>query len=118
MMITLPSSALAMPPPASPTGLGMLVRKCQLILLAPALTWLTIMIGAQFAHIAVDQSRLFAASFNMFPVALITLGLVYALVGRLRHVGVQGCLYAYLILAFLEELLEGMVPMPSAMTGW
>src|ERR1700753_4351083 len=37
MMITLPSKALAMPPPASPTGLGTFTRKCQLILVIPAL---------------------------------------------------------------------------------
>jgi hypothetical protein len=37
MIRTLPSSALAMPPPDSPTGFGMLTRKCQLILVMPAL---------------------------------------------------------------------------------
>src|SRR5258708_5074326 len=36
-IIRLPSKALAMPPPASPTGLGILIRKCQLILVTPAL---------------------------------------------------------------------------------
>ena len=84
-----------------------------IVLLAPILTWLATIIGAQLAHIPVDQGRMFAASFNMFPMALVTLGLVYALAGRLRHTAVQGIVTAYLVLAFLEELLEGMFPMPT-----
>ena len=59
-----------------------------IVLLAPILTWLATIIGAQLAHIPVDQGRMFAASFNMFPMALVTLGLVYALAGRLRHTAV------------------------------
>jgi len=43
----------------------------------------------------------------------VTLGLVYALAGRLRHTAVQGIVTTYLVLAFLEELLEGMFPMPT-----
>ena len=44
------------------------------VVLAPILTWLAVLIGAQLAHLAVDQGRIFAASFNTFPMALITLG--------------------------------------------
>ena len=54
-----------------------------------------------------------AASFNVLPMALITLGLVYALAGRLRHAAVLGLLSTYLALAFAQELLEGIVPMPT-----
>jgi ABC-2 type transport system permease protein len=82
-------------------------------LLAPVLTWLAITIGAQLAHLSVDQSRLLAASFNMLPMALITIGLVYALAGRLRYPALLGIVTAYLALAYVEELLEGMLPMPS-----
>src|SRR5207302_9935142 len=84
-----------------------------IVLLAPVLTWLATIIGAQLAHLDVNQGRMFAASFNLLPMALITLGLVYALAGRLRHTAVQGIVTAYIVLAFLEELLEGMFPMPS-----
>ena len=54
-----------------------------------------------------------AASFNVLPMALITLGLVYALAGRLRHAAMVGLLTAYLALAFLEETLEGAIQLPS-----
>ena len=84
------------------------------VLLAPILTWLAIMIGAQLADLPVDQGRVLAASFNVFPMALITLGLVYALAGRLRYTAVLGIVTAYLVLAFMEELLEGMIQFP----GW
>ncbi len=83
------------------------------VLLAPILTWLVILIMAQLAHLNVDQGRIFAASFNMFPMALITLGLVYALAARLRYAAVLGCLSAYLVLSFMQELLEGTITFPS-----
>src|SRR5205807_4907218 len=41
------------------------------ILVAPLLTWLAILVGVQLSHLAVDQRRIFAASFNMVPLALI-----------------------------------------------
>lgn len=82
-------------------------------LLAPVLTWLTLMIGTLLANIPVDQGRMLAASFNTFPMALIIMSLVYALSGRLRQTAVLGILTAYLVLAFLEELLEGIITMPS-----
>ena len=77
------------------------------VLLAPILTWLVILIVAQLAHLAVDQGRIFAASFNMFPMALITLGLVYALAGRLRYAALVSLLSAYIVLSYIEELFEG-----------
>jgi polyether ionophore transport system permease protein len=83
------------------------------LLPAPVLTWLAIMIGAQLAHLSVDQSRILAASFNMLPMELITIGLVYALAGRLRYNALLGILVAYLILSFVEELLEGLIQFPS-----
>ena len=83
------------------------------VLLAPILTWLAITIGAQLANLNVDQGRVLAASFSMLPPALITLGLVYVLTGRLRHAAVLGILTAYLALSFLEESFEGAIQMPS-----
>ena len=82
------------------------------VLLAPILTWLAVLISAQFAHLAVNQGRIFAASFNMFPMALITLGLVYALAGRLRYAALVSLLSAYIVLSFMEELFEGSITMP------
>ncbi|GAC1351008.1 MAG: hypothetical protein NVSMB27_39010 [Ktedonobacteraceae bacterium] len=49
----------------------------------------------------------------MFPMALIILGLVYALSGRLRYTAVLGCLSAYIALSFAEEMFEGAIQMPS-----
>ncbi len=83
------------------------------VLLAPILTWLSPVIGAQLVSLNVDQGRMMAASFSMLPPALITIGLVYALAGRLRYAAVLGILTAYLALAFLEETLEGTIQMPS-----
>jgi ABC-2 type transport system permease protein len=82
------------------------------VLLAPLLTWLAILIGAQLSHLAVDQGRIFTASFNMFPMALITISLVYALAGRLRYTALVSLLSAYIVLSYMEELFEGTIPMP------
>ena len=41
------------------------------------------------------------------------MGLVYALAGRLRYEAMLAILTAYLVLAFLEETLEGAIQMPS-----
>jgi ABC-2 type transport system permease protein len=83
------------------------------VLLAPVLTWLAITIGAQLVNLNVNQGRVLAASFSMLPLALITIGAVYALAGRLRYRAVLGILTAYLALSFLEETLEGAIQMPS-----
>jgi len=83
------------------------------VLLAPVLTWLVLIIGAQLINLNINQGRVFAASFSMLPLALITIGLVYALAGRLRYGAVLGLVSAYLALSYLEETLEGLVPIPS-----
>jgi ABC-2 type transport system permease protein len=83
------------------------------VLLAPILTWLALLIGAQLINPNVDQGRVLAASFSMLPPALITMGLVYALAERLRYWAVLSILTAYLVLAFLEETLERAIQMPS-----
>ena len=83
------------------------------ILVAPLLTWLAVLIGSQLAHLPVNQGRIFAASFNMFPMALITIGLVYALAGRVRYTPLVSLLCAYIVLSYMEELFEGGIPMPA-----
>lgn len=83
------------------------------LVLAPALTWLTLLIGAQLIHLSVDQGKILAASFSMLPPALITMGLVYALAGRLRYGAVLGILVAYLVLSYLQESLEGAIQLPN-----
>jgi ABC-2 type transport system permease protein len=83
------------------------------ILLTPVLTWIALTIGAQLLNLSVDQGRILAASFSMLPPALITIGLVYTLTGRLRYGAVLGIVAAYLTWSFLEETLEGIVPWPS-----
>src|SRR5205807_1795615 len=84
------------------------------VLLAPVLTWLALTIGAQIINLNVDQGRLLAASFSMLPPALITMGLIYALAGRLRYGTVLGIVTAYLVLSYLQESLEGNIQFP----GW
>jgi uncharacterized membrane protein YhdT len=49
----------------------------------------------------------------MLPPALITMGLVYALAGRLRYGAILGILVAYLVLSYLQESLEGAIQFPS-----
>lgn len=83
------------------------------ILLAPVMTWLLIMIGAQITNLNVDQGRIAAASFSMLPPALITMTLVYALAGRLRYAALFSLLTGYIILAYLEESVEGMFQIPT-----
>jgi ABC-2 type transport system permease protein len=82
-------------------------------LLAPALTWLAIVVGAQIANLSIDQGHVLAASFSMLPLALIAMGLVYALAGRLRYGAVLGILAAYITLAFLTEFLNALLQLPN-----
>jgi ABC-2 type transport system permease protein len=84
------------------------------VLVAPVLTWLALIIGAQLLNLNVDQGRLLAASFSMLPLALITIGLVYALAGRLRYGAVLGIVTSYLVLSYVQESLEGNIQFP----GW
>jgi ABC-2 type transport system permease protein len=84
------------------------------VLLAPVLTWPVLLIGARMINLNIDQGRILAASFSMLPPALIAMGLVYALAGRLRYGVVLGILTAYLALAYVEEALEGAILFP----GW
>jgi len=84
------------------------------VLLATVLTWLALTIGAQIINLNVDQGRVLAASFSMLPPALITMGLVYALAGRLRYGAVLGIVTAYLVLSYVQESLEGNIQFP----GW
>ncbi len=85
-----------------------------IVLLASVVTWLTLTIGAQIIHLSINQGRLLAASFSMLPPALITMGLIYALSGRLRYGTVLGIATAYLVLSYLQESLEGNFQFP----GW
>jgi ABC-2 type transport system permease protein len=85
-----------------------------MVLLASVVTWLTLTIGAQLANLSINQGRLLAASFSMLPPALIAIGLVYALSGRLRYGAVLGIATAYLVLSYLTESLEGNIQFP----GW
>lgn len=84
------------------------------VLLATVLTWLALTTGAQIINLNVDQGRVVAASFTMLPPALITMGLVYALAGRLRYGAVLGIVTAYLVLSYVQESLEGNIQFP----GW
>ena len=83
------------------------------VILAPVLIWLTLLLGAAITNLDVDQGRIAAASFSLLPPALITMGLVYALAGRLRYITVMSIISGYLVLSFLEESLEGNFTIPS-----
>jgi ABC-2 type transport system permease protein len=82
------------------------------VLLAPVLTWLVLIIGAQLINLNINQGRVLAACFSMLPLALITIGLVYALAGRLRYAALVSLLCAYIVLSYIQELLEGTITMP------
>ena len=84
-----------------------------IVVLAPVLTWLTLTIGALILNLNVDQGRLLAASFSMLPPALIAMGLVYALSGRLRYGAVLGIVTVYLVLSYVQESLEGNIQFPN-----
>jgi ABC-2 type transport system permease protein len=86
---------------------------CLLALLAPILTWLAILIGTRIDNFSIDQGHVVAASFSMLPPALIIMGLVYALAGRLRYGAVLGCLSAYIALAFLTAFLKEVLQLPD-----
>jgi len=84
-----------------------------IVLLAPILVWLTLSIGIVIIKLNADQGLLLAASFSILPLALITIGLVYALAGRLRYGAVLGIVSGYLVLSYLQESLEGNVQFPN-----
>ena len=84
-----------------------------LALLAPVLTWLAIVVGAHIANLSIDQGHVIAASFSLLPPALIMMGLVYVLAGRLRYGVVLGILTAYITLTFLAEFLNTLLQLPS-----
>lgn len=86
---------------------------CLLVLLAPIFTWLTVIIGTRIDHISIDEGHVLAASFSMVPPALVIMGLVYVLAGRLRYGAVQGILSAYIALAFLTVFLKGVLQLPD-----
>jgi len=82
-------------------------------LLASVFTWLAIVVAAQIANLSIDQGHVIAASFSMLPLALIIIGLVYALAGRLRYSAVLGIVTAYIALAFLAEFLKALLNLPD-----
>ena len=85
-----------------------------LTLLAPVLTWLAILVGAQVANLTIDQNKVMAASLSLFPLALVIIGLVYALAGRMRYAVVLGLLSLYITGAYLLEFLKALFKLP----GW
>lgn len=84
-----------------------------LALLGPVLTWLSILIGTQIANITIDQANILAACVSLLPLALVIIGLVYALAGRLRYPLVLGLASLYIIAAFLLELLKALFTLPD-----
>jgi ABC-2 type transport system permease protein len=84
-----------------------------MVLLASVLAWLTTIIAVQIGNISVDQGHVIAASFSMLPLALIIVGLVYALAGRLRYGTLLGIVTAYVALGFLVEFLKALLNLPN-----
>jgi ABC-2 type transport system permease protein len=82
-------------------------------LLASVFAWLAIVVAAQIADLSIDQGHVIAASFSMLPLALIIIGLVYAVAGRLRYGAVLGIVTAYIALAFLAEFLRSLLNLPD-----
>jgi ABC-2 type transport system permease protein len=84
-----------------------------MVLLASVFAWLATVVAAQIANLSIDQGHVIAASLSMLPLALIIVGLVYALAGRLRYSAVLGIVTAYIALAFLAEFLKALLNLPD-----
>jgi ABC-2 type transport system permease protein len=84
-----------------------------MVLLASVFAWLATVVAAQIANLSIDQGHVIAASFSMLPLALIIVGLVYALAGRLRYGAVLGIVTAYIAVAFLAEFLKALLNLPD-----
>jgi polyether ionophore transport system permease protein len=84
-----------------------------MVLLASVFAWLATVVAAQIANLSIDQGHVIIASFSMLPLALIIVGLVYALAGRLRYGAVLGIVTAYIALAFLAEFLKSLLNLPD-----
>jgi ABC-2 type transport system permease protein len=82
-------------------------------ILASVFAWLSIVVAALIGNISIDQSKVIAASFSMLPLALIVIGLVYALAGRLRYGALLGIVAAYIALGFLVEFLKTLLNLPD-----
>ncbi|GAC1541971.1 MAG: hypothetical protein NVS2B7_14890 [Herpetosiphon sp.] len=84
-----------------------------LVLLGPLLAWLGTIGGAKMAGLRVDQSQVLRASIGMVPPALVIIGLVYALAGRLRYGTVVGLVSAYIAVAFLIDFVRTLLQVPE-----
>jgi ABC-2 type transport system permease protein len=84
-----------------------------LVVLLSICTWLALMVGGQVANLHVDQGNIMAASFSMLPLALVIIGLVYALAGRLRYGAVLGILTLYIAGAYLLVVLGSLLNVPD-----
>jgi ABC-2 type transport system permease protein len=84
-----------------------------MLLLAVVLSWLAVIVGAQKVNLSIDVGKILLASIGMLPPMLIVVTLAFALAGRLRYGSVIGLLAGYIALAFLGDLLKGLLNLPD-----
>ncbi|HET8840480.1 MAG TPA: ABC transporter permease subunit, partial [Ktedonobacteraceae bacterium] len=95
----------------------MLLERFGAILLPMLLTcvciWLAIVITAPVSGLDVDQRNVLAAGASLLPMALIVIGLTYALAGRMRYVAVISIVSFYLLGAYMLEFLKALFSLPE-----
>lgn len=84
-----------------------------LILLAPLLAWPAIALMAMAVNLNVDQYKIFESCLEILPPALVIVGLIYALAGRVRYGVVLGLATGYIVVAFFADFLNGLLKWPD-----
>ncbi len=84
------------------------------MLIAPFITWLTILVSARLAGLSMDSGHVAAATLGMLPLELITAAFIYMLAGWLRYGAVVAITSILIALSYFAELLNPFLKLP----GW
>lgn len=84
------------------------------MLMAPFISWLTILVSARLAGLSIDSGHIAAATFGMLPLELITAAFIYMLAGWLRYGAVVAITSILIALSYFAELLNPFLKLP----GW
>lgn len=87
---------------------------CMALIVAPCMTWLTMLISAGIAGLRLDAGHVAAASFGMLPLELITAAFIYGLSGWARFVAVVVITSLLVAFSYFAELLNPFLNLP----GW
>jgi ABC-2 type transport system permease protein len=84
------------------------------MLMAPFISWLTILVSARLAGLSMDSGHVAAATFGMLPLELITAAFIYMLAGWLRYGAVVAITSILIAFSYFAELLNPFLKLP----GW